>query len=102
MLQSTLLRRAPSTLLSLSRASTSALPSTTFLRHSSNFSQPRPPALSRAEQKDFEELLRRVNAPASKPAEGIAGQSEELLVMHPDFRQKPKPQFEGEVNPETG
>lgn len=22
--------------------------------------------------------------------------------MHPDFRQKPKPQFEGEVNPETG
>lgn len=101
MLQSTLFRRVPSTLLSLGRASTSALPTTT-LRHSSNFSQPRPPALSRAEQKDFEELLRRVNAPASKPAEGVAGQSEEQLVMHPDFRQKPKPQFEGEVNPETG
>lgn len=91
------------------------LPSSRFLptlphtRPSSSFtSRPGPPPLPRAQQREFEELLRRVNAPASAPAPGVqveeeAAESPEVeLAMHPDFRKQPKPTFEGNVNPVTG
>lgn len=101
-----ILRRALSP---LSTASSWRLtPSLTTKRHQSDFSRPAPPQLPRAQQREFDELLRRVNAPASKPAEGIEGDepvleiSMEDLAMHPDFRKKPKAKFEGKTNPETG
>lgn len=80
--------------------------------------RPGPPALDRAAQREFEELQRRVNAPASKPAPGTAAAAattsaettavqdnkvdEERLTMHPDLRKTPAPAFEGETNPTTG
>ena len=69
------------------------------------FNRPSPPTLSRNEQKDFEELLRRVNAPASAPLNSDGEfdlQADREEVMHPDFRAKPRQDFEGEINPETG
>lgn len=78
------------------------------------FDRPSPPSLSRNEQKDFEELLRRVNAPASPsshPDAAAATQEEHNIdynsgsqeeALHPDYRVKPKADFEGEINPETG
>ncbi|GAA5850776.1 hypothetical protein JCM8547_009087 [Rhodosporidiobolus lusitaniae] len=67
----------------------------------SSFSRPSPPLLPPKEQREFEELLRRVNAPASAPTEGFA-QPEGEEVQHPDYRARPKAQFEGETNPRTG
>jgi len=67
-----------------------------------DFSRPGPPPLSRAEQREFEELQRRVNAPASAPTPGTKLQQPEEEVMHPDYRRSPAPTFEGEVNPATG
>ncbi|KAK4049436.1 hypothetical protein OIV83_004169 [Microbotryomycetes sp. JL201] len=75
------------------------------------FSRPGPPPLPRADQREFEELQRRVNAPASQPIiEAVSGDNiaaaapvdDELLTMHPDLRKKPTPQFDGDTNPETG
>lgn len=81
-----------------------SLATTSALR--AGFDRPAPPALNRNEQKDFEELLRRVNAPASQPLNGNSemamDDSEREEVMHPDFRSKPKAAFEGETNPDTG
>ncbi|ORY90858.1 hypothetical protein BCR35DRAFT_299463 [Leucosporidium creatinivorum] len=84
-------RRTPATL----RLSSSAPPK-------NDFSRPGPPPLSRAEQREFEELQRRVNAPASAPAPGTKLQQPEEEVMHPDYRRTPAPTFEGETNPSTG
>lgn len=81
---------------------------------SSFTTRPGPPPLDRASQREFEELQRRVNAPASKPAPGTTGAEttavitdeskvdEQTLTMHPDLRKPPPPLFEGETNPTTG
>ncbi|KAL8278651.1 hypothetical protein RQP46_008943 [Phenoliferia psychrophenolica] len=104
---SILLRRALSPL--TTSASWRLTPSLLTVRHTSDFARPAPPQLPRAQQREFEELLRRVNAPASQPAEGVEEDDDvvleismEDLAMHPDFRKKPKPGFEGTTNPETG
>lgn len=97
-------------MLSLRTLSLRQLPKTYRLpaisvRYASNkndFSRPGPPPLSRAEQREFEELQRRVNAPASAPAPGTKLQQPEEEVMHPDYRRTPTPTFEGEINPSTG
>lgn len=68
----------------------------------SGFDRPSPPSLGRQEQKDFDELVRRVNAPASKGGIELEGDEADEAVMHPQFRQKPRAKFEGETNPETG
>lgn len=84
------------------RSATATSYSNHSLRFSSSFTnRPGPPPLSRAEQREFEELQRRVNTPASAPLATKLQQPEEQ-AMHPDFRKAPTPQFEGEVNPETG
>ncbi|SGY67061.1 BQ5605_C004g02739 [Microbotryum silenes-dioicae] len=77
-----------------------------------SFSRPSPPLLPRADQKEFEDLQRRVNAPASQQAQQdleaqaelaktVTG-TEEDLTMHPDYRKTPEPTFQGDTNPETG
>ncbi|KAK4056284.1 hypothetical protein OIO90_002728 [Microbotryomycetes sp. JL221] len=75
------------------------------------FSRPGPPPLPRVDQREFEELQRRVNAPASQPIiEAVSGDNittqhvvdDESLTMHPDVRKKPTPQFKGDTNPVTG
>ncbi|KAI5480986.1 DUF1674 domain protein [Pseudohyphozyma bogoriensis] len=80
--------------------------STRFSAPADYTSRPGPPPLPAAQQREFEELLRRVNAPASKPAPGVEVEADSAdvdeLVMHPDFRSKPKPRFEGDTNPTTG
>ncbi|BGP13231.1 hypothetical protein JCM10213_004998 [Rhodosporidiobolus nylandii] len=81
---------------------------TSSISHSSNggFSRPSPPPLPPQQQREFEELLRRQNAPASAPAEDgrvELGQPEmEELGQHPDYRARPKAEFEGDRNPLTG
>lgn len=70
-----------------------------------SFSRPSPLPLPRAEQQEFEELLRRVQNPARASAadhkDGANVQPEEMS-MHPDYRPKPRPSWEGKTNPNTG
>lgn len=99
---------------SLSNISSFRTISTSTLKFSQpTFNKPGPPLLSRTEQKDFDELQRKVNAPAKgETAEYTQGEdggiimsknvTEEKLTMHPDFRTKPSPEFEGATNPVTG
>ena len=89
-----MLKRLPNTLLHIRRASSAA--------KKNDFSRPGPPPLSRAEQREFEELQRRVNAPATAPISGTNLAQPEEASMHPDLRKTPKPAFEGETNPQTG
>ncbi|KIM30400.1 hypothetical protein M408DRAFT_51756, partial [Serendipita vermifera MAFF 305830] len=56
--------------------------------------QPGPPPLPAAEQREFEELVRRAQAPLST--------SPKVLERHPDARKPVPPEFIGEVNPKTG
>ncbi|GAA6059655.1 hypothetical protein JCM10212_004158 [Sporobolomyces blumeae] len=67
-----------------------------------SFNRPAPPALPPKEQREFEELIRRQNAPASQPIDGTNLAQPEEGELHPDYRRKPKPRFEGDRNPETG
>ncbi|GAA5826145.1 hypothetical protein JCM11251_007180 [Rhodosporidiobolus azoricus] len=103
------------TLAALQRFSTPRMPSHRFIAtspvclssQSSNFSRPSPPPLPPQQQREFKELLRRVNAPASAPAEeGEAVRYDqpegEEVASHPDYRRKPKAEFEGDKNPRTG
>ena len=55
--------------------------------------RPSPPPLPREQQREFEELVRKAQAPLSSEAE---------LAMHPDARPPVEPEFEGDVNPRTG
>jgi len=57
--------------------------------------RPSPPPLPRADQREFEELVRRAQAP-------LAHSSEADLAMHPDARAPVTPEFQGDVNPTTG
>ncbi|GAA5974108.1 hypothetical protein JCM11641_003439 [Rhodosporidiobolus odoratus] len=77
-----------------------------------SFTRPSPPPLPPKEQREFEELIRRSSAPLSRStsaptsseeggrleiSEGLADE-----VHHPDYRARPKADFQGEVNPRTG
>lgn len=116
-------RLLTSTTLSLFRSPTpKSIILTTVRFATGGFSRgPAPPLLDRREQRDFDELIRKVNLPASKASAaseeggengGVASArgendiqaaiDEDEAVMHPDFRQKPRRAFEGEVDPETG
>ncbi|BGO88830.1 hypothetical protein NBRC10512_002187 [Rhodotorula toruloides] len=70
---------------------TAALPS-------DSFSRPAPPSLPPHLQREFEELVKRAQTPAASDVKLEEGEE----VLHPDLRRKPKPQFEGDRNPETG
>ncbi|GAA5974102.1 hypothetical protein JCM11641_003435 [Rhodosporidiobolus odoratus] len=75
---------------------------------SSSFTRPSPPPLPPKEQREFEELIRKSSAPLSRSTspDDRGGQPEGLVdvdeVHHPDYRARPKAEFEGEVNPRTG
>ncbi|GAA5937019.1 Sdh8p [Sporobolomyces koalae] len=71
---------------------------------STSFNRPSPPPLPPKEQREFEELIRRQNAPASKPLTGVGldQPEQDQVELHPDYRAKPKPKFQGDRNPETG
>ena len=74
--------------------------------------RPSPPPLPRAEQREFEELVRKAQAPLSHPPSSVGReQAEAELAMasqthpesvHPDARQPLQAEFEGDVNPATG
>ncbi|BGP22127.1 DUF1674 domain protein [Rhodotorula toruloides] len=72
--------------------------STTSAPPSDAFSRPAPPSLPPHLQREFEELIKRVQTPAASDVKLEEGEE----VLHPDLRRKPKPQFEGDRNPETG
>jgi len=63
--------------------------------------RPSPPPLPREQQREFEDLVRKAQAPLSQANVGRA-QAEAELAMHPDARQPLKAEFEGDVNPATG
>jgi hypothetical protein len=53
--------------------------------------RPAPPPLPREDQREFEELLRKAHT-----------NDQDDLTAHPDTRIPIKPEFEGEINPNTG
>jgi len=58
--------------------------------------RPAPPPLPREEQRELEELLRKAQTP-------LAPSNDEAdPTIHPDTRIRVKPEFEGEINPNTG
>ncbi|OBZ67154.1 Succinate dehydrogenase assembly factor 4, mitochondrial [Grifola frondosa] len=63
--------------------------------------RPGPPPLPRAQQKEFEELVRTAQAPLSSPSSS-AGMADASLTLHPDARAPLSAEFDGEVNPVTG
>ena len=62
-----------------------------------SLSRPGPPPLPPKDQKEFEDLVRAAATPAA--ASVVLERGDE---MHPDARKKVDPDFEGEVNPQTG
>lgn len=66
---------------------------------SSNLNRPSPPSLPREQQREFEELLRKAQAPLSSSKRG---ETDADLTLHPDARKPIAPEFEGDVNPVTG
>lgn len=61
-----------------------------------NYNRPAPPPLPREQQREFEELLRKAQTPLAQPSPSTEAQ------LHPDAREPVKPEFEGDVNPNTG
>ncbi|GAA5886180.1 hypothetical protein JCM5296_003510 [Sporobolomyces johnsonii] len=94
--------RTPCTCTCTCLSSSSRLYATATSIRPTSFSRPSPPPLPPQQQREFEELLRRVNAPASQPAADLKLDQPEELELHPDYRARPKAQFEGATNPETG
>ncbi|GAA5852678.1 hypothetical protein JCM9279_004951 [Rhodotorula babjevae] len=66
----------------------------------SNFSRPAPPALPPHLQREFDDLVKRAQTPAAAGVDlsGLKDGDE----MHPDLVRRPKPEFEGDENPNTG
>lgn len=64
--------------------------------------RPSPPPLPAAEQREFEELVRRAATGKSTPAPATRMGQPEEASLHPDYRRKPPNEFEGDVNPKTG
>lgn len=60
------------------------------------FNKPGPPPLPAEQQREFEELVRAANSGTTT----IETNNQDLL--HPDARKPIPPEFEGEVNPQTG
>lgn len=65
---------------------------------SSNLNRPSPPKLPREQQQEFEELLRKTQAPLASDRTG----TEAELSLHPDAPRPLKPEFQGDENPVTG
>jgi hypothetical protein len=61
-------------------------------------SRPGPPQLPKADQEEFEKLVKAAQTVGSSPA----ATTSEAELQHPDVRRTPKPDFEGDVNPVTG
>ncbi|SOV03906.1 uncharacterized protein UDID_04535 [Ustilago sp. UG-2017a] len=70
---------------------------TTALRPSGGFKRPGPPPLPPQEQKEFENLVKK-----KQNASPFLASDPEKGDMHPDARRKPRPEFDGETNPDTG
>lgn len=68
---------------------------------SANFNRPRPPSLPREEQREFEELVRKVQT-ATASEDLNSGEIEAELNLHPDAQKPLLAEFEGDVNPVTG
>ena len=70
--------------------------------------RPGPPPLPPEEQREFEELVRKAQAPLSKTHTTQAHTEDavvgvlEVTERHPDARKPIPPEFEGDVNPVTG
>lgn len=75
---------------SILRSSASTPPSSDS---SAPFSRPGPPPLPARDQKEFEALQKKSETVDLNVSEADA---------HRDLRRKPKPEFEGDVNPKTG
>ncbi|KAK9899438.1 hypothetical protein P389DRAFT_48583 [Cystobasidium minutum MCA 4210] len=63
--------------------------------------RPAPPRLPPHLQKEFEELQRKAATPLASSSSAEVS-SKPLEEEHPDMRKKPKPEFEGDINPKTG
>lgn len=66
-----------------------------------SLNRPSPPPLPREAQREFEELVRKTQAPLSQASSNRA-LAEAELAMHPDARAPLAAEFDGEVNPLTG
>jgi|SRR6266545_245204 len=65
-----------------------------------SLNRPAPHPLPNEDQREFEELLRKAQTPLAPSAtQSDPGVD---LAVHPDARRPVTPQFEGDVNPETG
>lgn len=76
----------------------STLRSLAFARHIS-MNRPAPLPLPLNDQREFEKLLRKAQTPLAPSSNN---NPEVDLAVHPDAREPVKPQFEGDINPETG
>ncbi|KAH8928659.1 hypothetical protein BT69DRAFT_1276955 [Atractiella rhizophila] len=72
--------------------------SRSFYQRQRGFQSPAPPSLPPEEQKEFERLQRLANQSLSSQPSQTSAEEE----THPDFYKKPKPEFDGETNPNTG
>ncbi|KAH9948555.1 hypothetical protein B0H21DRAFT_733000 [Amylocystis lapponica] len=91
----------PSSMLSCIRPSLRASSAPAFRRgmsSSGNLIRPAPPALPRAQQREFEELVRA----AQTPLQSSTPDSSQDVTQHPDARTPLAPEFAGDVNPVTG
>lgn len=86
-------------------------PAAKSAEHSNPFvRRPGPPPLPPEEQREFEELVRKAQAPLSVSPKTHTTQANaddavvevEVAERHPDARKPIPPEFEGEVNPVTG
>lgn len=64
--------------------------------------RPSPPPLPRAQQREFEELIKTAQTPLAHPSGSNRESAEADLALHPDAPSPVKPEFEGDVNPVTG
>lgn len=61
-----------------------------------SLNRPSPPPLPLKDQREFEELLRKAQTPLASPEPDLS------VAAHPDARPPVTPEFEGDVNPNTG
>ncbi|KXN92471.1 Protein fmp21, mitochondrial [Leucoagaricus sp. SymC.cos] len=65
-------------------------------RTMANLNRPAPPSLPREQQQEFEDLLRKAQAPLAQPSTSFETE------LHPNAREPLKAEFEGDINPRTG
>ena len=80
-----------------------------LVRTLSTLNRPAPPPLPPKQQREFEELVRAASAPASSKNSSVSAEVADLQAriargegLHPDARQPPPPEFDGDTNPATG